>query len=331
MTENQMIATPLPTLQRMVEEGLANLELGGQPAELYDPIAYILEAGGKRMRPVLALMGCELFGAPAERALSQALAVEVFHNFTLVHDDIMDQAPVRRNRPTIHHKWNDNTAILSGDVMLVLAYELLIQAEPTLLPRLLHTFNEGAKRVCEGQQWDMNFETTAAVTIPDYIGMIRGKTSALLGASLRLGAIMGGADTTAAAALYDYGENLGLAFQLQDDWLDVYGDPEKFGKRVGGDIVSNKKTWLLLKATELASGPVAAELEELLRGREISDAEKVRAVTAIYDRLGIRELARDAVEAHYQVAQRHLEGLPVDAQRKDPLNKLADRLMARES
>src|SRR3978361_2125846 len=242
----------LKELQLLIEQALAELEVPQYPAELYEPIKYILSLGGKRMRPALLLMACDLFGGDVKKAISAALAIEVFHNFTLMHDDIMDNAPLRRGKTTVHERWNNNVGILSGDVMLIEGYKLMMQVDQPLLRPILNIFNETAVGVCEGQQLDMEFETRNNVGIDEYITMIRLKTAVVLGGALKIGALIGGASTADATLMHTFGEQLGIAFQWQDDILDVYGDPEKCGKQVGGDIISNKKTYLLLKALESA-------------------------------------------------------------------------------
>ena len=247
----------LEDLQSIISEAVQKLDFPGYPAKLYEPISYILSLGGKRMRPALLLMACELFGGDVNKAISPALAIEVFHNFTLMHDDIMDNAPLRRGKTTVHERWNKNVAILSGDVMLIEGYKLMMQVEDRLLRPILDIFNTTAVGVCEGQQLDMEFETRDVVDINEYINMIRLKTAVVLGGALKIGALIGGAPAKDADLLSQFGVQLGVAFQLQDDILDVYGDPEKFGKQVGGDIISNKKTFLLIKALELAKGEQA--------------------------------------------------------------------------
>jgi len=241
-------------LQNSINQYISNKTYGASPVELYEPINYIMSLGGKRLRPCLLLMACDMFGGDVEQALAPALAIEVFHNFTLMHDDIMDKAPLRRGKPTVHEKWNANTAILSGDVMMVESNKLIMQVKDNILRPVLDVFNDTAVGVCEGQQIDMNFETRQDVQIDEYINMIRLKTAVLVGGALKMGALVGGADDAEGTLLYNFGEQLGIAFQLQDDILDVYGDPKKFGKQVGGDIISNKKTYLLIKALELAKG-----------------------------------------------------------------------------
>ncbi|WP_162419513.1 polyprenyl synthetase family protein [Cyclobacterium roseum] len=279
----------LGEIKDSLEAHILQLELKGQPPELYDPIDYLMRLGGKRIRPLLALLSYGLYKEDYQRILTPASAIEVFHNFTLMHDDIMDKAPLRRGMATVHEKWNANTAILSGDVMLVKAYELLMDVSPEHLRQSLALFSKTAAEVCEGQQLDMNFERVAQVSESDYLDMIRLKTAVLIGFSLQLGALLAGARKEDVQHLYDFGVNIGLGFQLKDDLLDVYADQEKFGKQVGGDILANKKTYLLIKAQELARGEDKIELEKWLQATAPDPDEKVRAVTALYDRLKIRE------------------------------------------
>ena len=233
--------------QNQIEEALKAKNYGSNPKELYEPIAYIMSLGGKRLRPVLVFMACDFFDGDISQALHPAIAIELFHNFTLVHDDLMDNAPLRRNQPTVHEKWNSSIAILSGDVMMVRAYQELCQAKVNYLPELLKVFSETAVKVCEGQQYDMNYESMQKVSIAQYLKMIELKTAVLLGGALKIGSIVGGAKEEEAQLLFDFGKNIGIAFQLQDDILDVYADAAKFGKQKGGDIIANKKTYLLLK------------------------------------------------------------------------------------
>src|SRR3569833_2778488 len=263
-TTNKKQMKELHELQDIISDAVKELNFPGYPAQLYEPITYILSMGGKRMRPALLLMACDLFGGDVEKALPPALAIEVFHNFTLMHDDIMDNAPLRRGKTTVHERWNQNAAILSGDVMLIEGYKLMMQVDNHILRDVLNIFNETAVGVCEGQQLDMEFETREVVGIDEYIEMIRLKTAVVLGGALKIGALIGGASADDAALLSAFGVQLGVAFQLQDDILDVYGNPEKFGKQVGGDIISNKKTYLLIKAKELANSQQKEELNNWL-------------------------------------------------------------------
>ncbi len=320
-------------LSALLQQALDQLDYGQQPATLYDPIRYLMGLGGKRLRPLLTLLGGQLFTDDVRPLVKPALALEVFHNFTLVHDDLMDQAPLRRGQPTVHEKWNPSTAILSGDVMLVRAYELLTENVPLpLLPAVLRRFSQTAAEVCEGQQWDMNFEAETSVTIPQYLDMIRLKTAVLLGFALELGAMLAGADATDAEHLRQFGTDIGLAFQLRDDLLDVYGDAATFGKRVGGDIIADKKTFLLLTAQAQASAAQRAALARHIGHQPVADEEaKVQAVRAVYDELAIRPQSEALINDYFQAALRHLARLRVPAARKEPLRQLALRLLERES
>ncbi|RFZ84899.1 polyprenyl synthetase family protein [Mucilaginibacter terrenus] len=317
----------LENLQALIATSVEKLAYPVYPAELYEPIKYILAIGGKRMRPALLLMACDLFGGDVEAALPPALAIEVFHNFTLMHDDIMDNAPKRRGRATVHEKWNNNVAILSGDVMLIEGYKLMMQVRNDLLHQVLDIFNDTAVGVCEGQQLDMTFETSNNITIAEYINMIRLKTAVVLGGALKIGALIGNADQTDADLLSDFGVNLGIAFQLQDDILDVYGDPEKFGKQVGGDIISNKKTYLLLKAQELSGSD---ELNTWLATAQFDAAEKVAAVTAIYNKVDVRRHAEAEMQAYAEKAFTALEKINLPEDSKQYLRDFADGLLVRE-
>jgi geranylgeranyl diphosphate synthase type II len=319
-------------LQTLVADAIKQLAFPVTPSRLYDPVRYMLEIGGKRMRPVLVLMGCEVFGKSPALAMNAALGVEVFHNFTLLHDDIMDQAPLRRSVPTVHAKWNQSIAILSGDVMFVKACELINDIKPDKIKPCMEIFLRAAREVCEGQQYDMDFESEQSVSIEQYLEMIRLKTAVLVGASLQIGAVIGDADTEDASHLYDFGMNLGMAFQLQDDILDAYGDAGKFGKQTGGDILANKKTFLLLTALSRAEGDTLAELNKWLRlqSSQYIPAEKVEAVKAIYDRLGVHESAVSKMDELYNHALNHLQAIPVDDAHKNPLRTLAGELMIRE-
>ncbi|PWG80424.1 polyprenyl synthetase family protein [Pararcticibacter amylolyticus] len=318
-------------LQDLINKEIAEKHYPLSPSELYDPIQYIMSLGGKRMRPALVLMACDLFEGSVIKALQPALGIEMFHNFTLMHDDIMDRAPLRRGRQTVHTKWNENVAILSGDVMLVEAYKLITLVDDTILRKVLDIFSETASGVCEGQQTDMNFEVSDSVTIPDYIEMIRLKTAVLLGCSLKIGALIGNADDQFSSYLYKFGENLGIAFQLQDDILDIYGDPEKFGKQVGGDIISNKKTFLLIKALEIAEGLDAEELHYWLNSEDPETEAKIKSVTDIYNRLGVRQLAEKEMSHFAEQALSHLEKINVPSERKLVLRGFADQLLIREN
>lgn len=314
-------------LQKLIENAIPEIAYPAQPANLYEPIKYIMSLGGKRIRPVMVLMATELFTDDVNKALDVALAIETFHNFTLVHDDIMDNAPLRRGKQTVHEKWGVNNAILSGDVMMVESNKHLSKVDVSVLQPVLDTFNQTAQGVCEGQQLDMEFESRDDVSIDEYIEMIRLKTAVLLGGAMKLGAIVGGADEKNADLLYQFGENLGIAFQLQDDILDVYGDPEKFGKQVGGDIISNKKTFLHLNAKAL----INAEETKVLLGKHENAAQKVSAVTQLYNSYGIRELSNAKMEQYLAKAYQALNDLAVQEDRKTNLRELTKQIMERES
>lgn len=317
-------------LQNIINKAIAETKYTAKPAELYEPISYLMQLGGKRMRPVLVLVSTELFGGSVSKALDAAIGIELFHNFTLMHDDIMDKAPLRRGNPTVHVKWNESAAILSGDVMFVEAYKLMIRVDDSILRKVLDIFSDTASGVCQGQQADMNFEKRDHVSLEEYIEMIRLKTAVLLAGSMQIGALIGGAEKEQADLLYEFGENLGLAFQLQDDILDVYGDPEKFGKQVGGDILADKKTFLLIKARELAKGESASELNKWLNKPDISPANKVNAITSIYNSLGVRKLAEAEMENYVRKALNALDKITVEHSNKALLRGFAEQLLIRE-
>ena len=317
-------------LQTIVNKAIADTKYTSEPAELYEPISYLMQLGGKRMRPVLVLISTELFGADVLKALDAAIGIELFHNFTLMHDDIMDKAPLRRGNPTVHVKWNESAAILSGDVMFVEAYKLMIKVEDSILRDVLDIFSDTASGECQGQQADMNFEKRDHVGLDEYIEMIRLKTAVLLAGSMQIGALIGGAEKEQADLLYEFGENLGLAFQLQDDILDVYGDPEKFGKQVGGDILADKKTFLLIKARELAKGETALELDKWLNNSDVIPENKVNAITTIYNSIGVRKLVEAEMENYVLKALNALDKIAVDNSRKELLRKFAEHLLIRE-
>ncbi|GAB3301673.1 polyprenyl synthetase family protein [Hymenobacter tenuis] len=320
----------LSFFSNILSAGLAGLSYGEQPQALYEPIRYIMGLGGKRIRPLLTLLGAHLFTDELDSIVKPALATEVFHNFTLLHDDLMDQAPLRRGQATVHEKWNPNVAILSGDVMLVRAYEMFLDVKPELLAHVLRRFSQTAAEVCEGQQWDMNFETETEVSIAQYLDMIRLKTAVLLGFALELGALLGGASRADADHLRQFGVGIGLAFQLRDDLLDVYGDAATFGKRVGGDIVSDKKTFLLLTAQAQASEVQRAVLARHI-GQTVPDAEaKVLAVRAIYDELEIRPQTEALINDYFLDALQHLDRVEAPEMRKTPLRELALQLLDRQ-
>lgn len=314
----------------LIEEGLQSLDIKKQPEELYAPISYIMALGGKRMRPLLTLLAYNVYKPDVETIVRYALAVEVFHNFTLMHDDIMDQAPLRRGKATVHEKWNNNIAILSGDVMLVKAYSLFADLEGDKLSSVLKAFNECAAKVCEGQQMDMNFETMADVEEEAYIDMITLKTAVLLGFALELGAILGGASDRDRYLLKVFGEYMGIGFQLKDDLLDVYADQEKFGKQVGGDIIANKKTFLLIKALELAEGEGKQQLSYWLSQTQFDSESKVVAIKAIYDQLQIKTLTEAKMTYYFDAAFEALKNMEISEEKKNILRQFAEQLINRE-
>ena len=301
-----------------------------EPNGLYEPIEYVLSIGGKRIRPCLTLMAYSIFSNRYKEVYSAALGLEVFHNFTLLHDDVMDNADVRRGVPTVHKKWDVNAAILSGDAMLIKAYQYMANVPQERIKAVFELFSKTAIEVCEGQQYDMEFEQRTDVRIDEYLEMIRLKTAVLLACSLKLGAIVAGATSEDASQLYDFGLNLGLAFQLKDDWLDIYGDFEVFGKAIGNDIVCNKKTYLLISAIERATGHVAEELMYCLNNKNVSNDEKIERVKAVYEQLGVRELSEQKMNTYYSRALEALEMVAVGTDKKAELKLLASKLMSRE-
>jgi len=326
------MSLPLNNYWEQINQHLSEYDFGQSPPELYDPIRYILSLGGKRLRPMLVLLAYRLFrdDEPGDEVLVPAMAVEVFHNFTLMHDDIMDQAPLRRGKPTVHTQWNPNVAILSGDVMLVRTYDMLLKVSAESLPAVLRAFNQCAAEVCEGQQWDMNYESVERVSEEDYLAMIRQKTAVLLGFSLQLGAILAGASERDRRQLYEFGEKIGVGFQLMDDWLDVYADQGKFGKQVGGDIIANKKTFLLIKALEQATGAEADTLLYWLEQTGFESEQKVRAVKDVYQTLNISEQTRDKMNSYFNQGFQALDALSVSEDRKLALRNFTEQLMKRE-
>lgn len=319
-------------LYELLNSGVGNLNtfFSKEPSELYAPQSYILSLGGKRIRPLLTLIGCDLFRGDVNEAVHAAMTVELFHNFSLIHDDIMDNAPLRRGSVTVHEKWNSNIAILSGDAMLVNAYQELSKCKPQHLQALLELFNKTAIEVCEGQQFDMNFETKGDVSIDAYVNMITLKTAVLLGCSLQMGAIIANADKQSQQHIYNFGKEIGIAFQLKDDILDVYGNADKVGKQSGGDIISNKKTFLLLKSLELASGDTKMTLQNWIAKKEFDKEEKVIAVKNIYDQLNIKVLSETEMNRHYSSALKNLEQIDCESSKKQSLLTFASNLMERE-
>lgn len=317
-------------LLEMINEAIDEHRCLRQPASLYEPISYVLSLGGKRIRPVLMLMAYNLWKDTPADIMMQALGIETYHNYTLLHDDLMDNADLRRGHPTVHKRWNANAAILSGDSMLVLAYQRMAQCKADVLPDVLNLFTETALEIGEGQQLDMEFETRNDVTEDEYIEMIRLKTSVLLACALKIGALMAGASATNADALYRFGEQMGLAFQLQDDYLDVYGDPQLFGKQVGGDIVSNKKTFMLINAFRRANDEQRAELLRWIEVESFDRDEKVAAITRLYNNIGIDQLAKEKIEYYFEQSIRSLDAVTVDKERKAELYAYAQRMLHRK-
>ncbi len=301
-----------------------------EPAELSQPIIYTLAHGGKRFRPVMALLSCDFFGGDYKDAINTAMGIEIFHNFTLLHDDIMDNAPIRRGQDTVYKKWGSNIAILSGDTMFALAYKYITHTKVEFLKPILKVFNQTAIEVCEGQQYDMNYETQDNISIADYMKMIRLKTAVFLGASLKIGAIIGGASQKDIDHIYCFGEHLGMAFQLQDDFLDVFGDEAKFGKKTGGDIITNKKTYLYLKAFELAEGEDLQTLKKHFIPNHPNNEEKVKVITEMYKKLGVNKHSEHEINEYYKKAMSSLEEIECNTDGKLELKSLAERLIKRD-
>lgn len=320
----------LSDFTQLIEKELKAIKYPLHPENLYDPVKYILDLGGKRLRPALTLMTASLYTDNLERVMPAALALEVFHNFTLLHDDIMDKAEVRRGKKTVHKIWNDNTAILSGDAAMILAYEQLGKLPEEKFQQVFKVFNRTALEVCEGQQYDMDFETMDDVTIPEYLEMIRLKTSVLIAASMQIGAIVGGASEMEQDAFYEIGENLGLAFQLQDDYLDCYSDAEKFGKETGGDIANNKKTYLLISALNSGKHNLVGELINWIEKSDFDKVEKIKAVKSIYDELGVGSDTQLASINYINSAIEIFNQIEAPAEKKKPLEDLIFKLMYRE-
>jgi geranylgeranyl diphosphate synthase, type II len=318
------------TMLATIEQEIKKQHFGSSPQSLYDPIHYIMALGGKRLRPLLAMLSYSLYKADPKKIVKYATAVEVFHNFTLLHDDIMDKAPLRRGKPTVHEKWNTNTAILSGDVMQVKVYDQFLDLDGKLLKEVLKAFNQCATEVCEGQQWDMEFESITKVTEQQYIEMIKLKTAVLLGFSLELGALLASAPAKERKALKQFGINIGIGFQLKDDLLDVYADKAKFGKQVGGDIIANKKTYLLIKAQEKATGKDKKALEAWLSAKKFNSRKKVEAITTLYDRLNIQQITELKIKSYFKKGFKKLDALK-NAPQKEQLIKFTNDLINRQS
>ncbi len=324
------MSVSIDQMRTAVEQQLTALDLNGNPPELYQPIRYILDLGGKRLRPLLVLLSYNLFKDDPLQVVAEANLAEVFHNFTLMHDDIMDEAPLRRGQQTVHEKWDTNIGILSGDIMMVKAYQLLENLPPPKLAQALKAFNRCAAEVCEGQQVDMNFESQDDVTEEEYLDMIRQKTAVLLGFCMEFGALLADAQPVEQNAAYEFGLNIGLGFQLMDDLLDVYGDQHKFGKQVGGDIVANKKTYLLIKALEQAQGELQGQLQHWLSLKEFDKIEKVNAVRGIYDQLQIKAQVESKMNQYFELAYQQLGSLPSRPGATDQLKTFTDYLINRD-
>lgn len=316
-------------LSSLIEDYIANLRFPSVPGSLYEPIRYSLERGGKRLRPLLALSACQIYSDEPSRALPAAAAVEVFHNFTLLHDDIMDNAAVRRGKPAVHRKWGVNSAILSGDAMMIYSYRLLEELDPVLLPKIMPLFSDTSMKVCEGQQYDMDFESLETVSMEEYIRMITLKTAVLLAGATVIGAVAGGALDEDCRHLDVFATKLGIAFQIQDDLLDSYGTEERLGKRIGGDILEGKKTFLTTAAMEAADDDTRIRLAGLMHNREMIGDEKIRRVLEIYDSLGVRRRAEETAERYTAEAIAALDALAAPAERVEPVRSLASELLGR--
>lgn len=314
---------------QLLNKEIASLNWETNPVELYEPMSYVLSGEGKRVRPTLVLLACGMFSDNVKKAVKPALAIELFHNFTLVHDDVMDHADMRRGKPSVHKKWNLNTALLSGDAMLVKAYEFLQDLPPDLLGPVLKVFNHAALKVCEGQQFDMNFETQPDVTMDEYIEMIELKTAVLIAAALQIGAIVAGAGEKDAKALYEFGKYTGLSFQIMDDYLDVFGDQAEFGKIIGGDIATNKKTFLLIKAMEIAGEDDRMSIMKFIINKTFTREEKIAGVTAIYRKLGVHGIAREVADRYYKNALASLARINIPEEKKEPLREISRKLLYR--
>lgn len=317
-------------LQNRIDEAFRAIELPTDPADLYNPITYTLELGGKRLRPLLVLASCQMFGGEISEAINPAIGIELFHNFTLLHDDIMDKAPLRRGKETVYKKWNSNVAILAGDTMFALANKYMLRTRHQAISQVVELFNQTAIEVCEGQQFDMDYEKRPEVTIPDYLEMIRLKTAVLLAASLKTGAIIAGAGAVDCDYIYQFGINIGLAFQLKDDLLDVYGIQEKFGKVSGGDIIAGKKTYLYLKALESAGAQTQA-FRKLYESQDLDSKQKVSSVKEIFNQLEIEQHTRKLIDDYYQKALHDLARISLSIEATESLREYTDGLMERES
>lgn len=321
----------LDKISAEIHSEITALKLDRKPSELYDPVKYILQLGGKRMRPLLSILSCYAFTDEYRKAIKPSLVVELFHNFTLIHDDIMDKAPLRRGMQTVHEKWNTNIALLSGDVTLIEAYELLAYVDSEIRLEIFQLFNLTAKQVCEGQQFDMNFETSDKVHLEEYIEMIRLKTAVLLGFSMYMGARIGGASQHDAQKMYNIANKIGIGFQIKDDYLDAFGDQDKFGKQVGGDILANKKTYLLLSAMQLADAETLSRLKMILSTNVLKGNDKIFEMLSIYQKLNIKDVAQNAIKSYFDEALFDLKHIGIETSKKQFLVSYFKKLMERES
>lgn len=317
-------------LTDIADKGILNLSIPEEPKRLYEPIRYTLASGGKRIRPVLVLAACNMFSNAVDKALYPALAIELFHNFTLIHDDIMDKAPIRRNQPTVFAKWGQDIAILSGDALNILAYQLLARSDKEIMAQVITTFNKIALGVCDGQQYDMDFEAAQYITQEEYLNMIELKTSVLLKGALQIGGIVAGAPQPDILKLGEFGLNLGLAFQLQDDLLDAFGNSNTFGKKIGGDIVANKKTFLTIKAFSLAKGKSLELLSSYFKAEGVDPVQKVQEVLKIYNEVGVKEITEKKINEYFDNALKALEGINISSEKKVVLQTIAERIMNRD-
>jgi len=318
-------------LNNRINQEIENILLPEFPQNLYEPIKYILTIGGKRLRPLLLLLSNKIFGGNIEDAINPAIGLEIFHNFTLLHDDIMDKAEIRRNKPTVHINWNENIAILSGDAMMIIANKYFTQTGSIHLKQVLDIFNNTALEVCEGQQYDMNFESRLDVTEEEYIEMIRLKTSVLIASAFKIGAVIAGANSEDADNIYNYGINIGLCFQLQDDFLDTFGDKNVFGKKIGGDIVANKKTFLLISALNLANDKTRKYLLELIQNKSILEEVKINEVKNIYNQLNIASLLKSKIDYYYLKAEKYLSAIKISEENKNYLTQYIEKLHTRNN
>ncbi len=321
--------TSYDILVKHFEQELSKIKYSNKPVELYDPIKYTIGFGGKRLRPIITLLGCELFSNDYAKAMPQAIAIELFHNFTLIHDDIMDDAPIRRGKETVYKKWDSNIAILSGDTLFALAYQYAQQADKEIVHKILNVFNQTAIEVCEGQQFDLNFETAENVSVNDYVNMIKLKTGVLFGASLKIGAIIGGASDEDADLLYEFGLNIGLGFQLKDDLLDTFGNEGVFGKKTGGDIVTNKKTFLFIKALDVSDEQTRNELLELYSFKDIDNEIKIKKVIDIFLKNGVDKAANEVIDNFFISGLEKLDKINISPEKKQYLLNIATKMIDR--